>query len=216
MKTLEPRYNRDRAIDPNYGPGYIGFSYRDNNIFSKGIAIFEREEYSGIVPSHSFIVRDKHKIIEAELTGVCESDVSKYFDDPRIVVFFKKPKDLTMDDVSIILFNAVLHLGRKYDVSLFWYFVLRKALRLLGRFEPYKNQPSWFDSPGEWICSELVAYCLKMVPKYANLFPLSEYHPSKIDPLMLFRSDELFEPWRYYNAKAAADRYITNPFAGNT
>jgi hypothetical protein len=197
MKTLEPRYNRDRAIDPNYGPGMIGFSYRDNNVFSKGIAWFTREEYAGIAPSHAFIVRDKHKLIEAHFPEVREAELSEYFDDPHVVVFFKKPVDLTQTEVDIILFNAVLHLGRKYDASSFGYFFWRKLLRLLGHFEPNKDKPSWCDSPEEWVCSELASHCLKMVPKYANLFPLSEYHPSKIDPLMLFRSEELFEPWSF-------------------
>jgi hypothetical protein len=197
MKTLEPRYSRDRAIDPNYGPGMIGFSYRDQSVVSVGIAWFTREEYDGIVPSHVFIVRDKNKLVEAHFPEVREADLREYFDDPHRVVFFKKPKELTGAEADAIVFQAILHLGRKYDAGLYIYFIIRKLLRLLGRFEPNKDKPSWFDMSDRFICSELVSYCLRMVPKYANLFPLSEYHPSKIDPLMLFRSDELFSPWRF-------------------
>jgi hypothetical protein len=197
MKSLAPRYSMDRAMDPNYGPGYVGFTYRDNNVFSHGIAWFTREEYDGIVPSHSFIVRDKNTLIEAALPEVHIRNLSEYFNDPHMVVFFKKPKELTSQDIDTIVFTATLHLGRKFDVSLFGYYIVRKILRLLGRFEPNKDKPSFFNSPDEWVCSELVSYCLKAVSKYANLFPLSEYHPSKIDPLMLFRSEELFEAWRF-------------------
>jgi hypothetical protein len=158
--------------------------------------MFTREEYDGIVPSHAFIVRDKYKLIEARMPKVRIADLSEYFDDPNIVVFFKKPKDLTAAEADMLIFNAILHIGREYDASAFGYFFWRKLLRLLGRFEPNKDKPSWFDSPEEFVCSELVSHCLRMVPKYANLLPLSEYHPSKIDPLMLFRS-EIFEDWRF-------------------
>ena len=196
MKTVEPRYVGDRAVDPNYGPGWIGFSYRDNNVISKGIAFFTREEYEGIVPSHAFIVRDKQTIIEATWPEVKITDISHYFDDPHVVVFFKKPVDLTPKDISDLVFNATFHIGRKYDTTVFGYFVFRYILRLLGKLEPYKDKPAWGDTPEKWVCSELVAYCLKAIDKYANLFPLSEYHPSKVDPLMLFRS-EIFKEWSF-------------------
>lgn len=196
MKTIKPRYAGDRVLDPNYGPGWIGFSYRDNNIISQGIAFFTREEYEGIVPSHAFIVRDKDTIIEATLPEVKTTPIKKYFDDPHVVVFFKKPVDLIPQGSSDIVFQAMLHVGREYDTSLFGYYLLRTVLRLLGKWEPFKDKPAWFDSPDQWICSELVAYCLKAIEKYANLFPLSEYHPSKVDPLMLFRS-EIFKEWSF-------------------
>jgi hypothetical protein len=187
----------DRAVDPNYGPGMIGFSYRDNSVVSRGIAWFTQEEHDRIVPSHTFIVRDKTKLVEAHFPEVREAELSEYFDNPHIVVFFKKPKELTIKEIDVLVFNALLHLGRKYDVGSYGYYLVRKLLRLLGRFEPNKDKPSKFNSPEAWVCSELVSHCLKMVPKYANLFPLSEYHPSKIDPVMLFRSEELFQPWSF-------------------
>ena len=171
MKTVEPRYIMDRVLNPNYGPGLIGFSYRDNSVVSKGVALFTQEEHDRIVPTHAFIVRDKNTLIEALMPDVHEKKLEDYFDDPHTVVFFKRPKGLTQADVNILIFVAIVHLGRKLTA-------------------------------GPNACSELIAYCLKMVPKYANLFPLSEYHPSKIDPLMLVRSEELFNIWSFDETSA--------------
>lgn len=200
MKTVKPRYIEDRDLNPNYGPGYIGFSYTDNNIVSQGIAMFTREEYDGIVPSHCFMVKDKNTIVEAFFPYVREHSVHDYIEDPHKIVFFKKPNGLTDKEKDMILFVAVLQIGHKYDTSLFGYFLLRWLLRRLGRWEPFKDKPAWGDSPEEWVCSELIAHCLKQIDKYSNLFPLSDYHPSKIDPLMLFRS-EIFKDWNFDEGK---------------
>lgn len=196
MRTIKPRYAGDREINPNYGPAWVGFSYTDNNIVSQGIAFFTRAEYEGIVPSHCFIVKDKNTIVEAFFPYVREHSIHDYLDDPHKIVFFKKPKDLTDKDINTILFLAILQVGHKYDTPLFGYFLLRYFLRLLGRFEPNKDKPAWGDTLEGWVCSELVAYCLKTIDKYTNLFPLSEYHTSKVDPLMLMRS-EIFEEMEF-------------------
>ena len=189
MITKEPKYSGERALGVNYGPAYIGFSFRDNNLFSKGIAYFTRGEYSGIVPSHSFIVKNEHEIIEATWPKVKVTPIEKYFNDPHLIIFFKKPVNLGIKEINSIIFSATMHLERKYDVGLLNYYLLRIILRWFGNWEPFKRRSSWFDTPEAWVCSELVAYCLSSVDLYTHLFPLSDYHPSKIDPLMLFRSE---------------------------
>lgn len=196
MKTVKPRYIEDRDLNPNYGPGYIGFSYTDNNIVSQGIAFFTREEYEGIVPSHCFVVKDRTTLIEATFPYVREHSLQDYFDNPHKIVFFKKPEGLTRHEADAILFMATMQLGRSYDASLFGYFLVRWVLRSLGSWEPFKDKPAWGNSLEEWVCSELASYSLRAVNRYKDMYPLNTYHPSKIDPLMLFRS-ELFKEWRF-------------------
>lgn len=199
MKIVDPVYAGDRSLEPpNYGAGWIGFSRRTEwwNILSPGIAFFTREEYEDLVPSHAFIVKDRNTIIEAIWPTVCELPIEKYFKHPNTLVFFRKPRDLTPLDAQQIVFNAVMRLGQKFEFDLFGYFMFRWLMRRLGRLEPFKKKPALLNSPKEWICSELAAECLKEIPKYSNLLPLSEYHTSKIDPLMLFRS-EIFEEWEF-------------------
>lgn len=190
MKTINPRF-KSRGIEGNYGAGYIGFSYKDDNVVSQGIAWFTREEYNGIVPSHTFYVVDHRKIIEATGEGVHFTDINHYFNEPHYVVFFKKPLHLSSDYIFQITDWLHKQLGKSYDYSAILGFLLK-----VERLWFLRKYPSIFDSRDEFVCSELVASALNQIPEYSNLFPLSEYHPSKIDPLMLFRS-ELFEEWNF-------------------
>lgn len=200
MKSVKPVYKTIHTArsgeKPNYGSGYVGFSFRDNNIVSKGIAFFTRGEYEGIVPSHAFVVESEKTVIEAHLPYVRRWSIDEYFDNPHIVVFFKKPKDLDPVDAHTIVDRAGKHIGANYDASIFFYFLFRffREKLNLGKTPP-KLSPSVFDSEG-YMCSELVSDSLNQIPKYSNLLPLSEFHPSRIDPFMLFRS-EIFEEWKF-------------------
>lgn len=188
MRTEKPIF-RGREGLGNYSAGMIGFSYRTNSVASFGIAMFTRGEYEGIIPSHAFYVVDQHKIIEATGEGVHLTDINHYFDDPHCIVFFKKPVDLTSDKIILMTDYLYDQLGNKYDYSLIFGFLLS-----IERWRWLRKYPSVFNSNKEHICSELVSEALYQVVEYSNLFPLSEYHPSKIDPFMLFRS-EIFQEW---------------------
>lgn len=198
MKTIVPRFAGDRSLDsPNYGISYAGFSYRDNNAFSKGIVLFTREEYEGILPSHSFIVTGKDTIVEATFPVVREYPLHKLIDDPHVIVFFKKPRGLDEEKISIIFSQAQSHLGKKYDTSLIASFIYRALFfRVFGRIPYFRRSPSLFDTPSQLICSELLGEVLNCIPEYTNLFPLSELHPSKMTPKDLFRS-EIFTGWSF-------------------
>jgi hypothetical protein len=196
MKTVKPIF-KHRGVDGNYNSGYVGFSYRSTNLVSRGIAIFTRGEYKGIVPSHAFYVVDSKKIIEATGEGVHYTDINHYFDDPSIIVFFRRPRGLDSEKVRIMTEYADSIVGREYDYGLITHFVLRYLLiDRLQNLPWLRKKPSLFDTPQNFICSEAVASILNQIPEYSNLLPLSEYHSSKIDPLQLFRGD-IFEPWGF-------------------
>jgi hypothetical protein len=200
MRSVKPIYKglATRSLEqPNYGKGYVGFSFRDNNLMSKGIAYFTRGEYEGIVPSHAFVVENDTTIIEAHFPHVRRYPIQEYFNDPHVIVFFKKPHDLKPFDAHFMLERAGLHVGSNYDASVLVYFVgrwIREKFNF-GKIPP-SHHPAFWDSPESFMCSELVSDALNQIPKYSNLLPLSEFHPSRIDPFMLFRS-EIFEEWKF-------------------
>ena len=177
-------------------PGYIGFSYRTRSIVSEGIAYFTKEEHDTIIVTHTFLVVDDQHLIEAAYKGVNYQSLGYYFYDPSIVVFFKKPKGLTSEIASVLIEEAKTHVGEKYDFSLYLYFLEKTLLSwFIDNFRDNKK-PAFFNTPKEFICSELVGACLNKVDEYSKLKPLSEYHVSRISPMDLFRS-EILEEWSY-------------------
>jgi len=175
----------------NYAPAYVGFSLRDNNIFSKGVCLLTADEADVIKVSHTFIVVDKNRIIEASTHGVVYTDINRYFDDPHVLVFFKKPKNLNVYMVSRIISRAESHLGKQYDYSLILFY-----LTYFERLGFLRKYPSIFNNPSSFLCSELVADALSQVKEFSNLFPLSDYHVSKISPMDLFKSP-IFKEWKF-------------------
>jgi hypothetical protein len=206
MRTMEPRYKGDRSSSGNYGPAYFGFTCPSRNHVPAGITYFSLGESKEIVPTRAFIVKDQTTLIEAKYPDVHEASLSNYFDDPYTIVFFKKPKDLTIQDIDTLIFNAILHLGRKYEGSLHKYFLTHWLPGRIQFTETCTDYPSFFDVVNGILSSEFCSYVLKTIPKYANLLPLSEYHPSKIDLRMLFKS-EIFSEWSF-DDKATADRHF--------
>jgi hypothetical protein len=201
MKTVKPiyqaeRYKRRGEINGNYGPGYIGFSYRDNNVISEGIAYFTEEEAKDIKVSHSFYVVDQETIIEAEFTGVIMSDPKKYFDNPHAIVFFKKPIHLFNSYITVMSEYALSLVGKPYDYGLFINFLYQWFVTKILRREIPKKDPPLLDNPNGFMCSEVSASTLNRIPEYSNLFPLSEWHPARISPMLLFGA-KIFEEWKF-------------------
>jgi hypothetical protein len=203
MKTVKPVYVGSRGLEkPNYGPGYIGFSYNDSNLFSKGIVYFTKDEADNLSISHTFVVIDAKTIAEAAVGGVKLVPIAKYFDNPHYAVFFKKPKNLTPEISNRLVTEARSRSGRGYDYSLIVHFFLRKFFlyRWISESKLFSKQPSFFDSEDQEVCSEYVCEVLNVEPSYQSLYPLNEYHPSKIYPLRLFYADGengVLEPWKF-------------------
>jgi hypothetical protein len=192
MKAVTPIYEFEKGYKGNYGPAWVGFSYRSNNIGSYGISWFTREEVDNLVISHSFIVLDQCSVVESTPAGVHKSDLKGYFDDPYCQVFFKKPRNLDYDRMKLIIDRAKSHIGKEYDYGNLMYFLLKLIIHI-----PIINKRAFFlDTSDEYMCSELVADALLSVKEYSNLYPLSKLHPSKISPMDLFKS-EIFKEWRF-------------------
>jgi hypothetical protein len=165
---------------------------RDNNLISLGICMFTEEELCNIKVSHSFYTVDGKTIIEAEGEGVVMSDPKKYFDNPHIHVFFKKPKNLNPEYIKTMTDYAFTLVGKPYDYGLFinflWQWILKKLHIPIS-----KKDPPLLDNPNAMVCSEVSASTLNQITEYSNLFPLSEWHPARISPLLLMPSP-IFEP----------------------
>jgi hypothetical protein len=195
MRVEAPKFI-GRDGEGNFGAGWIGFSFRDNNFVSQGIVFFtDLDELNSIEVSHSFYTVDGHTIIEAEANGVVMSDPSKYFNDPHIHVFFRKPIHLSSEYTMIMTNYAFGLVGKSYDYGLFINFLWQWFCSKTG-IPISKKSPPLLDDPDKLVCSEVSASSLNKIPEYANLFPLSEWHPARISPMLLLPS-EIFEPMEF-------------------
>ena len=153
MRTEQPQFKARDGVG-NYAAGYIGFSMRLNNPISRGIVFFTREEAEQIVVSHTFYVVDEKTIIEAEGAGVQMNDPNKYFNDPYIAVFFKKPVHLSPDYVQKMTAYAFTLVGMKYDYKLALYFIYQWFISKVLKMDiSFKKQPPVFDNPDRMLCS---------------------------------------------------------------
>lgn len=194
MRVEKPKFI-GRDGEGNFGAGMVGFSFRDNNLISLGICVFTREELSNKNVSHSFYTVDGHTIIEAEEEGVIISDPKKYFDNPHIHVFFKKPRNLNPEYVQKMTEYAFSLVGKGYGWGLFINFLYQWVCNKIGIKTSQKSRPL-LDNPNTFCCSELTAGILNQIKEYSDLFPLNVYHPARISPILLFGS-VIFKNWRY-------------------
>jgi len=199
MLSCPPRYGE------NYGAGYIGFTYTNSNLISRGIAYFTRwTRMHDISVSHALLVTGENQCIEAHAQGgVKRTNLETYFEDEHCQIFFRKPKNLTPEIATRLVSSAEEHLGCGYDFALIAAQLEANSLaghllrRLFGRsFEEKVCQLK--DHPERFICSELVAHCLDSQPEYHDKGVLT-YSDCTIDPQELFEDDEIFTAWHKSN-----------------
>lgn len=183
----------------HYAPGYVGFTYETGSLLSAGIAYFTHWDNMHEIPvSHVFTVEDCKTGIETHYsTGVRRVELEKLFDDPRLVVVFRKPTNLKPWEADEMLARLRPEIGKKYDTSLIICHMLTKLCA--GRWLRAWIAPTlyrWFDSLDEWVCSELVAFGLSAVPRFRNKGILKQPYRS-ITPQQLFEDDEIFEAWKH-------------------
>jgi hypothetical protein len=195
FSSCEPVYG------DNYNIGYVGFTYTDNNIISKGIAYLTRwSRMHDIKVSHALIVSGENECIEAHAkSGVRRASLSEYFNNEHCQIFFRKPRNLTPDLAHRIVASAAEQLGCRYDTELIASQFESNTLlaNLVRRFGGYGLEEvlcSLKDHPDRWICSELVAHCLDAQSEYHDMGVLSR-SDATIDPQELFDDDKLFTPW---------------------
>jgi hypothetical protein len=195
LVSQEPRYG------VNYDAGYIGFTYTQSNIVSRGIAYFTRwTRMHDIKVSHALVVTGDNECIEAHMEGgVKRTKLDTYFHDEQCQIFFRKPKDLNTALAANIIKAAEEHLGCAYDIDLIA--AQLKVNSVSGQLIRHLLLPNFEedvcrrrDHLDRWICSELVAHCLDSQPEYHNKGGLV-HSDATIDPQELFEDGQIFEPW---------------------
>lgn len=195
IQSLEPRYG------DNYKLGYIGFSFNDASIVSKGIAYLTRWTRLGDVRvSHALVVAGDGVCVEAQIErGVVERPLANYFDDPHSHLFFRKPRGYTPELGGRIAASARGQVGAGYDRWL----LVAQAMQgcFLGRWvravlgdRPDVAVSRFLNDPNRWICSELAAFALDSQPEYRDKGILRQ-PDFTIDPQELFEDAELFCDW---------------------
>ena len=202
INSIAPKFKED------YDIGYIGFTYNKSDITSIGIAYFtDWIRMSDIKVSHCFIVTGEDELIEAAAKeGVREDTISKYFNDPNVQVFFRKPKmrKATSDSGDFVALAVKGYLGFKYNYfailiqSLYGNKTISAMLELIGVSHDSTRMAliSLFEPLLEYfnhgfICSGLVARVLEIT------FCLNPKIPvNLISPQELFEIPEPYYPWK--------------------
>jgi hypothetical protein len=197
LQSLTPIYGEKG----NYNKGYIGFTYNNNNIISRGIAYFTRWEKMGdISATHALIVTGENECIEALMgEGVVKAPLDKYFDDIHCQIFFRKPVDLNHVIADKITALALKEEGKKYESDLIplQAFMGTVAGHFLNKHFQGKLEEALakkLDHPDRWICSELASYCLDEQPQYKDRGILLSSNAT-ISPQELFEDEVIFTPW---------------------
>ena len=184
----------------NYTIGDIGFQFTDNSFISQGIVYFtDWEAMSDIVVSHSFIVTDRDKCVEALGAGVVESPLIPRFSDPHVHITIRRPVGLTIQRGMAIRTKAAQLLGTPYDFSLIGGMVVANSrlIRWLPTdiYMPYRRAVcQLFHTIGKLICAGASVKSLLAVLEYVAALPEKYY---VYDPQMLFENTEVFKTWKY-------------------
>jgi hypothetical protein len=147
------------------------------------------------------VVTGENEAVEAVADkGVVKICLSKYFDDPRSRIFFRKPKKLTNETGARIAGTALAQVGARYDHLLLAAQVLEGSFLRRWIYSAFRETPDHFvgrllNRDDRWICSELAAYCLDAQPEYADKGILAKPHHA-IDPQELFEDQEIFASWK--------------------
>ena len=185
----------------NYDRGYIAFGYGSNHFSSKGIAYFTRlDRLSDVKVSHVMIVTGPDRCIEALYEGgVQAGSLSKYFDDKKYQIFFRRPRNLTSEIATSIIEKAETQKGCKFDATLFVSHAvnasfLGRALRGVFGDNPDRMLSALVNDDDRWVCSELVSYAMDGLSEYHDKGILDNPHET-INPQELFEDEVIFDPW---------------------
>ena len=143
--------------------------------------------------THAFVVIAPGVGVEAHLeTGVARFALSKYWNDPKCKLYFRRPRGWTPEMGLNIAARAQLSppLGHPYDKSLIEamalsYSVLGHGLSLATRGWFKRMLCMHFSTPYAYICSEAVAYIYQQFPELKDKGCLKQ-PACTIDPQQLF------------------------------
>lgn len=204
-KTGRPTFGKD------FGLGWVGFVHSSCQLLSGSIAYLTRRDKKGdVTVTHSFLVTGPDECVEANLpVGVVTSDLAKEYlgRDDRLVLF-RKPKGLTPAVARRLVARAKAQLGAKFDYGAFAAEGLTDSFlghlvdSLLGG-KPKKLLAGLLHQKGRYVCSELVAYCLRQEPRFREKGVLAR-PPGVLTPQELFEDGELFEPLSAQTSRTAS------------
>ena len=196
FKSIAPEFHKTHDV------GYIGFTYYNASFISKGIAYFTRwSKLSEITVSHALVVTGENECIEAlgDRDKVEKSPLTKYFDDPRCAIFFRKPLGWVEELGNRIAKTALSQDGAKYDYGLIVADMAKGSFighLIDGCFRGVKEDilTKILNNDKRWICSELAAYALDEQPEYHDKGILNK-ETDTITPQELFEDGTIFTPW---------------------
>lgn len=191
----------------NYDIGFVGFTHTDSSFVSSGITWFTRwDRMSEIAVSHVLLVTGADKCIEANPEGVVQSNLSDRFNDPKIQIFFRKPRGWNSAMGKRLVAAAQKYIGNKYDYGLIVANFLTSNLIGRGLNSLFGGMPAkWlfkvFDRKNAQICDEVIALILQTESGLKMLGVLRK--PAReINPQMLFEDDGCFEIWKRTEPKS--------------
>ena len=192
---------RTLTFGNDYDLGWVGFVHSTGQLLSEGIAyLTRRDKKGGVTVTHTFLVTGTNECVEANLpVGVVTSDLAEeYLGREDRLVLFRKPRGLTPAAARRLVARAKAEVGAKFDYGAFAAEGLTDSFlghlvdSLLGG-KPKKLLAGLLHRKGRFVCSELVAYCLRKEPRYRNKGVLAR-PPGILTPQELFEDGELFEP----------------------
>ena len=183
---LKPQYG------VNYRAGDVMFSYRLDNPLSLAITAFENCGLGAIKPSHVRLITSDLYAMGAEEKGISTTDLRKSFEDPHELLIIKRPIGLTECEAKRVIDAGREHFGESYDYGLIAGMAFESFAVALD-ITRSKSKPAFFNDSRAWDCSEFVSHCLKAIPRLAALEPLAGMHESRIAPMDLLSSEDLWE-----------------------
>lgn len=210
MKRVDPlRVPRIfvQAMEPVFGetyrPGFLGFLCESPVPAVRGAAYFTGwSRMSDFAVTGVLVVTGEDEGVEvAGGREVAVTKLSKYFEDSKTQIFFRKPRKGVGALGERIAQTARGQVGVKVDQ-------LTRAARVLENAFSRRWVLSHFRSSGEqfaarlasrdtaWMGAELAAYCLDSQPEYAGRGVLG-LPPQGISPQRLFEDDEIFAAWSH-------------------
>lgn len=188
----------------NYKVGYFGFTKTSGNIVSGGITLYTGEDRMGDgypAVSHVFIVTGENECVEALANGVVISTLDKYFNNPKVQVFFRKPRGLTL-----YIGEELRQIAYKYAEQKLKYGYATIAAHAINRgvvgqilngitFGGWGKLTYKLGSKGSMVCSEVCARMLQDHPKYKGVGCLRK-DAVRITPDNLMQDDGVFTPWK--------------------
>lgn len=212
MKRLDTRrlgsprlcvQSAEPAFGENYKTGYVAFTYAGSSSLSRGIAHFTRwSRLSDIRATRALIVTGENEGVEISGTrGVQKTELARLFEDPKVQIFFRKPRKCAGSLGQSIGATAVAQIGTRADDLLLaarileGSFLRRWLLNSLAgsgtRFSAHLDEAN----PG-WLSAEFVAYCLDCQPELAGRGILS-LPGGGLSVQALFEDEELFSAWSH-------------------